>query len=136
MYPDSLEQLMNIPSAQDLRILILEDNADFASLVEESLQQGGFTLNSLIIDTPDAFIAALAQQAWDVVLSDNRMPNFTGMDALRLLRARDTETPFILMSCMPCPSLTTLLEEGGGQYFLDKCDLFDLPEHVARLLRR
>ena len=118
---------------KELKVLILEDHATVAELVVLTLRKAGFVVGSHLVETPDAFTAALDRQAWDVIVSDHSMPAFTGLDALRLLRTRDQKTPFIMMTANPYPELEAAVNDGGGQAFLDKCDLFELPGHIIRL---
>jgi CheY-like chemotaxis protein len=56
-----------------LRILHLEDNATDADLVRSSLARGGLNCDILPVNTGDAFIAALQQPEFDVILSDSRV---------------------------------------------------------------
>jgi len=42
--------------------------------------------------------AALDSEKWDLVLSDYSMPNFSGKKAMKILRERNIEAPFIFVS--------------------------------------
>ncbi len=82
---------------QPLLILLIEDSESDAELIRAALRrQGRRTRVSTVATEPD-FIAAL-DDGPDVILSDFRLPGFSGLRALELLRARDQETPFILVS--------------------------------------
>jgi signal transduction histidine kinase len=49
------------------------------------------------IDSEAEFLAALDAE-WDVIISDYNLPGFSGLVALDLLKARDLDVPFILVS--------------------------------------
>jgi signal transduction histidine kinase len=88
-------------SANAFRLLHLEDSEPDHALALAHLQRAGLRVRALRIETRAAFEAALAEP-WDVVLSDYNLPGFTGLEALRLLRARAQAEggllPFILVS--------------------------------------
>jgi signal transduction histidine kinase len=88
-------------SANAFRLLHLEDSEPDHALALAHLQRAGLRVRALRIETRAEFEAALAEP-WDVVLSDYNLPGFTGLEALRLLRARAQAEggllPFILVS--------------------------------------
>lgn len=81
-----------------LRVLMVEDSPEDAELVLLALRRSGFQVAPLRVATAPAMAAALAEQNWDLVLSDYRMPGFGGMAALRLLQDTGLDLPFILVS--------------------------------------
>lgn len=81
-----------------LRVLIVEDSEDDARLLVRRLEQAGFEPEALRVDTPEAMKAALARQSWDLVLCDYVMPQFSGPEALELLRQSGLDLPFIVIS--------------------------------------
>lgn len=85
---------MSIP----LRALVVEDSEDDAFLLLRELRRGGYEVTHERVDSRPAMQSAIAGQSWDIVICDYSMPHFSGMDALRLYRANNTETPFIFLS--------------------------------------
>ena len=85
-------------TTKSLRCLIVEDVEDDAQLMLDQLRTGGYDATWERVDTPEAMRAALDRQPWDVVLSDYRMPRFSGLAALELLRATGLDLPFIIVS--------------------------------------
>ncbi|MBI2143725.1 response regulator [Candidatus Woesearchaeota archaeon] len=81
-----------------LKVLIVEDSEDDALLLGRELRQGGFEVVSERVDTAKAMAAALKKQEWDIIISDYIMPNFSGLDALKALRASGIDIPFIIVS--------------------------------------
>jgi len=84
--------------AQSLRLLIIEDSEDDALLLVRELRRGGFDPDFVRIETPQALESALDANTWDAVIADYSLPAFTGLDALRSIRARGLDLPFILVS--------------------------------------
>jgi diguanylate cyclase (GGDEF)-like protein/PAS domain S-box-containing protein len=84
--------------ARPLRALLVEDAEEDALLLLRELRRGGFEPASERVDSPDAMLAALQRQDWDVVFTDYTMPRFSGVDALRLVRSHGYEMPVIFVS--------------------------------------
>lgn len=77
------------------RILIVEDDYDFRDVLTDYLVDAGYE-----VETTDNGLSArklLEQYAFDVVLSDWRMPGFGGLDLLCYVQ-QHLNTPFILMT--------------------------------------
>src|SRR5450759_5318418 len=92
--------MTNKPAQTDppLRILHLEDNSDDALLVQDQLAHDELAAKITVVVRQEEFIRALSEKKWDLILADYRLPDFTGLDALRLVREKDAIIPFILMS--------------------------------------
>jgi PAS domain S-box-containing protein len=84
--------------AQSLRLLIVEDNADDAALLIRTLKQSDYDLTWERVDSSAGLQAALARQAWDIVISDYSMPQFNGLTALQIVKDHDDNLPFLLVS--------------------------------------
>src|SRR3954464_3713357 len=84
--------------AISLRILVLEDSKDDADLLWHRLQKAGYRFESQRVDTPHDFRAALRDEPWDVILADYSIPQFTALDALRILKELQLDVPFIIVS--------------------------------------
>lgn len=84
---------MSVP----LKVLIVEDSQDDADLVLHELQRAGYATDWKRVETEADFLAEISDPP-DVILSDFSMPEFDGLRAVRLLRDRGLETPFILIS--------------------------------------
>src|SRR5688572_20019280 len=81
-----------------LRVLLVEDDKHDAELVLRHLKTGGFDVQFERVETPETMDAALAQQSWDIVISDFSMPRFSAPKALALVKDRKLDLPFIIVS--------------------------------------
>jgi PAS domain S-box-containing protein len=81
-----------------LRILHLEDDADFTALVAALLEQEKLKVEIVHAHDFDEFVSALENQRFDVILADFLLPCCNGLDALNAARERRPETPFLLVS--------------------------------------
>ena len=73
-------------SRDSLRILLLEDVAMDAEIVEYELRKTNIAFETLRVDTGEAFEASLGTFRPDVILSDYTLPRFDGMAALERAR--------------------------------------------------
>ena len=86
------------PRPRRLRVLHLEDSLPDHELALLHLQRAGLRLDMLRVETEAAYCQALANQDWDLILSDFNLPGFTGLRAQQLLRESGKDLPFILVS--------------------------------------
>jgi diguanylate cyclase (GGDEF)-like protein len=118
-----------------LRLLLIEDSPDDAALVVRELTRGGYDVDFDRVDTPDALVAALKRQSWDIVVADYTMPGFTGTAALTLLRQHDADLPFIFVSGTIGEDAAVAAMRTGAHDYLMKGSLKRLIPAVERELR-
>jgi two-component system sensor histidine kinase UhpB len=117
-----------------IRLLIIEDSADDAELVQRLLRQGGYEIAAERVDSALGLTQAL-EEKWDVVISDYSMPQFLGSEALRMVRKRTPETPFIFVSGTIGEDTATEAMRVGAQDYVLKTNLRRLVPAVKRELR-
>jgi PAS domain S-box-containing protein len=81
-----------------LRVLIVEDSDDDASLLLRELRRSGYDPAFERVETAAAMRAALERQAWDIIIADYSLPQFSAPDALALLQASGLDLPFVVVS--------------------------------------
>ncbi|HET9599612.1 MAG TPA: hybrid sensor histidine kinase/response regulator [Anaeromyxobacteraceae bacterium] len=117
-----------------LRVLMVEDSPDDALLVTLELRRGGYAPEVRRVESAEALSAAL-EERWDVVISDYAMPAFDGLSALRLVRQRRPELPFVLVSgTIGEERAVEALKSGAGD-FVAKQNLSRLVPAIERELR-
>ena len=80
------------------RLLLVEDSADDAELLLHSLRAAPFKFSSVRVETEAEYDAALANDLPDVVLCDFNLPRFSTERALKILKERRLDIPFIVVS--------------------------------------
>lgn len=118
-----------------LHILHLEDDPLDAELVAAYLENGGFDCRITRVETRIDFVEALERETFDLILADYSLPMFDGITALNLLRAREQEFPFILLSGALGEDLAIESLKSGATDYVLKQRLERLAPAVRRALR-
>jgi PAS domain S-box-containing protein len=85
-------------SPDSLRILHLEDEPKDAELVEATLESEDIACNITRIETEAAFLHALEQGGFHLILADYTLPSFNGLAALSIAQKTSPDLPFIFVS--------------------------------------
>ncbi len=125
--------------ARVLRVLHLEDSALDHELALAHLRRGGLVVDCHRVDSRAGFEAALdrrggAASRWDLILSDYNLPGFTGLDALRLVRERRLDVPFILVSGEIGEETAVAAMRHGASDYLLKANLARLAPAVEHAI--
>jgi phosphoserine phosphatase RsbU/P len=80
------------------RVLHLEDDRDFATLVTDLLEKEGLPAEMIFVSNYEDFISALEADAFDMILADYQLPTCNGIQALEAAREKLPHTPFLLVS--------------------------------------
>jgi two-component system, cell cycle sensor histidine kinase and response regulator CckA len=119
----------------ELRVLVLEDNIYDAELAIAMLDQAGYSCRWDHVATREAFLMQLERHTYDLVISDYSLPAFDGLTALHLLRARDLDMPFILVSGTLGEETAIESLKAGATDYVIKTHLDRLVPVVGRALR-
>jgi len=121
--------------SQAIKVLLVEDSEDDAQLLLRQLRQGGYEPHHLRVETPAAFGAALAGQAWDLVISDYSLPHFNGLAALQLFQERGLDLPFIVVSGQIGEETAVAVMKAGANDYIMKNNLARLIPAIEREIK-
>ncbi len=112
------------------QVLIIEDDLTVATSTERWLTMDGFQV-TVCSDSTKA-LSLLAETAFDVVLSDVRMPQLSGLELQQKMNQIDAELPIILMTGHGDIAMAVSAMEQGAYYFIEKP--FE-PEHLSQIIK-
>ncbi len=118
-----------------LRVLFVEDQETDVELLVLELRRGGYDVTRERVDTPEGFAAALERQEWDIVLCDYRMPHFSAPAALAMVKEKDVNLPFIVVSGTIGEEAIVETLRAGAHDFMTKNRLSRLLPAIERELR-
>src|SRR5665647_1133493 len=121
-----------ITQGNNLKILVLEDSGRDFELISEQLNDAGFISKISWVETEDAFISALRENQYDIILSDFSLSGFDAFGALRICNQIYPEVPFICVSgSIGEETAIELLKLGAVDYVLK-----DRPERLPFAIKR
>lgn len=118
-----------------MRLLLLEDSEHDAELTLAALERHGLVFEKRVVATRDEYVRALNEGPWSVIISDYRLPGFSGLEALRLLRERDSDLPFIVHSGTIGETRAVEAMRAGANEYVMKDDLGRLAPAIEREIR-
>ena len=118
-----------------LRILLLEDDAHDAELIQEFLEADHFVCEITRTQTRAEFVVALEDVEIDVILADYTLPSFDGLSALMLASSARPDLPFIFVSGTLGEEVAIEALKIGATDYVVKTRLSRLVPSVQRALR-
>jgi PAS domain S-box-containing protein len=120
---------------KELRVLMVEDVAQDAVLVNHELRKAGLRLRLRRVESREAFLHELECHPPDIILSDHGVPGFDGFAALTEARGRCPETPFIFVTGAPEGLAEEEKLKNGADDYVLKTRLHLLGPAIERVLR-
>lgn len=118
-----------------MKILVIEDEVKFATLIKSGLEQHGYTVDVAY----DGFLADnfVTQHDYDVILLDVVIPLINGIDLCSKIKQRKPEIPILMLT-----ALGTTLDKGRGfdagadDYLVKPFDFEELLMRIKALTKR
>ncbi len=120
---------------KEIEVLIVEDDSNDKELILLELRRGGFDPIHKQVQTEKEFKEAIKCHEWDLILCDYSLPNFDGLTALKILREKDSETPFFIISGEIADTTAVQAMKDGANDYLMKDNLHRLTPAITRELK-
>lgn len=117
---------------QALQVLHIEDSEEDSLLIARFLRRASIQTDMHRVENAAELYQALQNKHWDVVLSDNSMPGFSGLEALKLVHQYQSDTPFIFVSGTLQQDDAINAVRSGARDFMSKNNMERLPETIRR----
>ncbi len=118
-----------------MRLLLVEDNEALADGLLAILRGGGYAVDA-VSDGPSA-MAALAAEAFDLVVLDLNLPDMDGLEVLRAIRNRQNRTAILILTARGAPEERVRgLDLGADDYMTKPFDVSELEARIRAILRR
>jgi diguanylate cyclase (GGDEF)-like protein/PAS domain S-box-containing protein len=114
-----------------VRILFVAEKESDVELSLQELKRMDFAVSSDWVQGSAEFRDRLRTQSYDVIVCDNSMPSWTGMEALELLQQSNHEIPFILAASILEEDITDAYMRKGAFDCVDRNRLNRLPLAVG-----
>jgi PAS domain S-box-containing protein len=126
MNTQSLTEISSHEAATPIRVLILEHEARDIELILFELREARLLIEHTLAADKEQFLQAIRATEFEAILADYRLPNWTGLDALRELQNEGKDIPFLLVT-------GTLGEEAAVECMKNGVSDYILKDHISRL---
>jgi two-component system chemotaxis response regulator CheY len=122
---------------KNLKILIVDDFATMRKVIRNLLKQGGFENVAEAEDGAAAF-KLLKSQPVDFVISDWNMPNMSGLELLKAVRADEElkEMPFLMVTAEALKdNIVAAVKAGVSNYIVKPFTAEVLNEKIEKIVK-
>jgi two-component system response regulator PilR (NtrC family) len=102
------------------RMLIVDDEKSLCQMLEIAFRKDGFLVET--VSSGKAALTKIESQVYDLIISDIRMPDLTGIEVLEKAKAAGTRGAFILITAVPTVSTAIQALNLGAYRYVIKTD--------------
>jgi two-component system OmpR family response regulator len=118
-----------------MRVLLAEDDTVLADGLCRSLRKAGYAVDW--VSAGSEADAALAAQAYDLLILDLGLPRLSGIDVLKRLRSREARVPVLILTAADSvEQRVAALDLGADDFMAKPFALSELEARVRALVRR
>ncbi len=128
------EKTKEIDVTDLLRVLLIGNSQKNSMRWIGEIENCGFKASYQRVEEKKSLLSALKEQQWDIVVADYNFPDFSGMDALKLIREKKPDMPFIMISEKVDEEAVIDALKAGAQDFVIKDRLFRLCHAIKQAL--
>ena len=116
-------------------VLIVDDDPDLRHFLRQELEVEGYSCDEAA--SGQQALARIRSQSWDLVLLDWSLPDFSGVEVCRRMRASDISTPVLMLTARDdVRERVEALDSGADDYLTKPFSLEELLARVRARLRR
>ena len=124
-----------------IRVLLIEDDAAYARLLERMLALSPVGFHVTIADRLTAALSELYKGRFNLILTDLNLPDIQGLDTIEAIRSAEPALPIIVLTAIGDAELEHQAISYGAQLCLRKSDidtkiLLDAMHQAVRLSRQ
>ena len=123
---------------KDMKILVVDDFTTMRKVVRNLLKQGGYE-NVVEAEDGVAALKVIKSQQIDFIISDWNMPNMTGIELLKAVRAdaEISDTPFLMVTAEALQdNVIAAVKAGVSNYIVKPFTAEVLSEKIAKILEK
>lgn len=118
-----------------MRILLVEDNEILGEGLVAGLKQHNYTVDW--VKDGETALRAITHEQFEVIVLDIGLPKQTGLEILKIMRAKNIHTPVLILTALDEFENRVLgLDSGADDYLTKPFDLEELCARIRALQRR
>src|SRR5216110_3825140 len=121
-------------AVSSLRVLAVDDNSSLLRFLVSAFNASGCAVTAA--PTAEEALDRIETNAFDLVVSDIKMPGLSGLDLLRAVKAKQPATPVVLITGVPSVTSAVFgLRHGAYDYLPKPFSVTEVRELINRLRR-
>ncbi|MHB8908348.1 MAG: response regulator [Syntrophales bacterium] len=123
---------------KNMNFLVVDDFATMRKVIRNLLKQSGYE-NVVEAEDGAAALQIMKTQKIDFIISDWHMPNMTGLDLLKSVRAdrEASATPFLMVTAETLPdNIISAIKAGASSYIVKPFTAEVLSEKIAKIMEK
>lgn len=117
------------------RVLIIDDDQDFCNLLRDVMEQAGYQVDAVFSPVEALLLAEV--NPYQLIITDQRMPELTGLDFIVRIRRLVPDIPIIMVSgFLDNHTIRELIRQGVGGVFMKPLNIFSLLKKAGQLIER
>ncbi len=119
-----------------LKILIVEDLQTDANLIRRAITKSEIKFTDIRVENKEGYKLALKDFKPDIILSDYSMPQFNGMEALKIRQDVVPDTSFILVTGSLNEQIAVEIMKAGADDYILKDNLTRLGQAISAAIKK
>jgi putative nucleotidyltransferase with HDIG domain len=117
---------------ETLRVLVVDDNASLLRFLVSAFSANGCTVTQAA--AAEQALAHITTDAFDLVVSDIKMPGLSGLDLLRAVKGKQPSTPVVLITGNPSVNSAVFgLRHGAYDYLPKPFSIREVQQLLSRI---
>jgi PAS domain S-box-containing protein len=119
-----------------INILHIEDDEDDVTLVKLVLNEAGISFSQTVVSSKQSLLNALQGPLPDIILSDHSLPAFNSLEALKIVKQKAENLPFILVTGNTSEEFAVNVIKAGADDYILKDRMQRLPSALLIALEK
>lgn len=120
--------------SENVNILFIEDSEDDALLMIHCINGIYPDFDHQRVESKEELLEVLKEDKWDLIITDNALPQLSGSEAIKLIRKKGIKTPIICVSGSDIGDYTQECLDVGAYAFVLKDDFEKLREVIENII--
>ncbi|MBI4397868.1 MAG: hybrid sensor histidine kinase/response regulator [Candidatus Omnitrophica bacterium] len=108
--------------AENMRILLVEDNPDHSYLVRKSVNEA-LRSQVEIAESGEQGVMRLGNEKYDLIISDFNLPGMSGLEVLKTIKEMGVDAPFIMLTGQGDEKVAVSAMQAGAYNYVVKDDV-------------
>ncbi|MHA1355768.1 MAG: response regulator [Candidatus Heimdallarchaeota archaeon] len=120
--------------SESVKILFVEDSEDDALLMIHCLDGICADIEHQRVESKEELVDVLKDDKWDLIITDNAMPQLTGIEVIQLIRKKGIIVPIICVSGTDMGNYNQECLDAGAVAFILKDNFDELRKVVEKII--